>query len=244
MSGVHRNGNATITRNSANAPGQNPIRMKARELTIEFWKAEQARQHKKLSARELLPIEPRRVLATLGLRLTELEEIGSIGNTEIAGILERTTKSVTIARRFRPEIVRFTLAHEIGHYVLHPDIMNLRESPLTDDAIRDRTKAPSEREANLFAAELLMPSKVLRGVFADLHGDPVDGTQLDDNRAFYLSGGELSLSAIGRLSSLDRAKLVASSSPFHSADGRCLAEIFAVSATAMAIQLRDLGLVR
>lgn len=50
---------------------------------------------------------------------------------------------------------RFTIAHELGHYVLHPDLIG---DGITDDALyRSRLGDPIERQANRFAANLLMP---------------------------------------------------------------------------------------
>jgi len=67
-------------------------------------------------------------------------------------------------RRFR-----FTIAHEIGHWVCHclegrasnPEPSYCRPVDLSDAA--DRTL---EREANVFAAELLMPEQALRDSWA------------------------------------------------------------------------------
>ncbi len=56
---------------------------------------------------------------------------------------------------------RFTAAHELGHAVLHRDVMGdfIADASIseTDDAEGQR-----EREANRFAAELLMPEEVCR----------------------------------------------------------------------------------
>ena len=50
---------------------------------------------------------------------------------------------------------RFTIAHELGHYVLHRDAIG---EGITDDALyRSRLSGPLERQANRFAANLLMP---------------------------------------------------------------------------------------
>ncbi|HWQ25108.1 MAG TPA: ImmA/IrrE family metallo-endopeptidase, partial [Gaiellaceae bacterium] len=69
-------------------------------------------------------------------------------------------------RRFR-----FTIAHEIGHWVCHclegrapnPEPSYCRPVDLTDAA--DRTL---EREANVFAAELLMPEPAVREAWEEL----------------------------------------------------------------------------
>ncbi len=50
---------------------------------------------------------------------------------------------------------RFTIAHELGHYVLHRDEIG---DGITDDALyRSRLGGSLERQANRFAANLLMP---------------------------------------------------------------------------------------
>ena len=50
---------------------------------------------------------------------------------------------------------RFTIAHEIGHYLLHPQEVLDRDDTIENFSIWN--DAGEESEANLFAAELLMP---------------------------------------------------------------------------------------
>lgn len=55
---------------------------------------------------------------------------------------------------------RFTIAHEIAHFLLHKDRI---EDNLTDSAMyRSRLSNVLERQANTLAAEILMPIKELR----------------------------------------------------------------------------------
>lgn len=65
---------------------------------------------------------------------------------------------------------RFTIAHELGHFLLHRDEIG---SALTDDAFyRSQLSDPQEWEANRFAADLLMPwpliAQLTREGFTDL----------------------------------------------------------------------------
>lgn len=80
---------------------------------------------------------------------------------------------------------RFTIAHELGHYLIHP--------PGTDDVhidsgfeirFRDEVSSQgtdkSEQEANFFAAELLMPQKFLQSDLGNVGKiDLVDGKFLE-----------------------------------------------------------------
>ncbi|MBV8180271.1 MAG: ImmA/IrrE family metallo-endopeptidase [Mycobacterium sp.] len=61
---------------------------------------------------------------------------------------------------------RFTAGHEFGHFVLHREFMggkvSFGDSPATVVEVEDETAAAMERQANRFAAELLMPAEVCR----------------------------------------------------------------------------------
>lgn len=67
---------------------------------------------------------------------------------------------------------RFTIAHEIGHFVLHPE----RCRPERGGAANEAGRA-EEREADTFAAELLMPEHLVREAVRE-HGP--DATRLAD----------------------------------------------------------------
>jgi hypothetical protein len=60
---------------------------------------------------------------------------------------------------------RFTIAHEIGHFLLHRD--RLESGELIDDAMyRSGVTAKEETEANRFAADLLMPFPLIQSLVA------------------------------------------------------------------------------
>ncbi len=74
-----------------------------------------------------------------------------------------------------PERQRFSVAHEIGHFVLHrgdPDFKVLHDDenygeivplfPVVGNSFRNGAKSRVEREANQFAAALLMPANLVR----------------------------------------------------------------------------------
>jgi hypothetical protein len=62
---------------------------------------------------------------------------------------------------------RFTAAHELGHFVLHRKFMgggrvSFGDSPATVVEVEDEAAEDMERQANRFAAELLMPAEFCR----------------------------------------------------------------------------------
>ncbi|MFO0388379.1 MAG: ImmA/IrrE family metallo-endopeptidase [Alphaproteobacteria bacterium] len=62
-------------------------------------------------------------------------------------------------------ILRFTIAHEIGHYVLHRRYMGDCESPVFHKNLPDKERQNLEIQANMFAAELLMPEDCFRKAY-------------------------------------------------------------------------------
>lgn len=94
-----------------------------------------------------------------------------------SGKVEGTTIFVSL---FDPEVrQRFTIAHELGHFLLHkPEKTMFRDSDLERyDDILERIK---EREANGFAAELLMPKSLLQQQINKYLSEKQWGTELDN----------------------------------------------------------------
>lgn len=67
---------------------------------------------------------------------------------------------IRVKTGLNPRRDRFTVAHEIGHYALHPLVPHDRQHTATDFTIWH--DASEEAEANVFAAELLMPEFLFR----------------------------------------------------------------------------------
>ena len=100
---------------------------------------------------------------------------------------------------------------------------------------------PIENEANIFAAELLMPGKLVGELFDRIFGKVVNANFISDDDAFYWTNGTIPASELRKKAPVDLAMVLADSSPFTTKDSRSLTEIFGVSTIAMAIQLVNLG---
>ncbi len=101
----------------------------------------------------------------LGLRIEERWGMG-----DCSGLLLPAERLIVLnaaerVRRQRPAVrrSRFTVAHELGHWICHPNerpeaepvyCRQVHSAEVTDRAL--------EREANVFAAELLMPEPAVR----------------------------------------------------------------------------------
>jgi hypothetical protein len=78
------------------------------------------------------------------------------------GILRLNTTVSSDARR------RFSIAHELGHWEMHPNLTQGRYC--TEANLADYHRSPEEIEANMFAATLLMPKFLMRDYMGG--GDP------------------------------------------------------------------------
>ncbi|MEI7560479.1 MAG: ImmA/IrrE family metallo-endopeptidase [Actinomycetes bacterium] len=75
-----------------------------------------------------------------------------------------------------PNRKRFTMAHELAHWILHRDAPPSKETPratiISSDGVRNDDPLPlAEAEANAFAAALLLPAALFRPAFAACDGD-------------------------------------------------------------------------
>jgi len=220
-----------------------------RDLHARIW-----RERGALWAADRMPapvemLDPAAAARLLGIEFEVHDELGSrfcggggAARFEIAGLLDRQAKKIAISRRFAPATQRFTAAHELGHWLLHPDNVMHRDRPLDGlEFIRVR-RAPEEREADRFAALFLMPEKLVKKRFEESFG--VTGPLvIDDAAAFWLCGSNPGFLLGADLNSLEREVAVAAARSFASRHFDSLARYFGVSIASMAIRLRELKLV-
>ncbi|MDD5139070.1 MAG: ImmA/IrrE family metallo-endopeptidase [Verrucomicrobiales bacterium] len=185
-------------------------------------------------------------LASRDLMLTVEHVPVILGDNQIAGVLNRLEKRIQLATKFRHTSQRFTCAHEIAHFILHPGTIYFRDRELSAPGIH---REYFEIEADAFAAEFLMPRKFLDPVFRNMFGGPIDGTILNPDLVIAVGTGvdtrtRWTPEEFTFLSPLDRAAAIASA---HTYKGRFFASLtdqFNVSQKAMGIQLLQMGLVK
>ena len=113
-----------------------------------------------LSGVKRAPVDLERVATYCGIQV----EPWSF-DSDISAVLIKSTSFVGIGvNENHPEVrMRFSIAHEIGHYVLgHAEDLYIEY--FAPEMIQEQTtqRAHQEREANWFAADLLMPSDWIR----------------------------------------------------------------------------------
>jgi len=74
---------------------------------------------------------------------------------------------------------RFTLAHEIAHFLLHRDLVDSCEGGITDNVLyRSGVPEQKEFEANRLAADLIMPMSLVRSKLESI-GEPLSEEVID-----------------------------------------------------------------
>jgi formiminotetrahydrofolate cyclodeaminase/Zn-dependent peptidase ImmA (M78 family) len=193
------------------------------------------------SGKPLELLNSKEVLKLLNYQSKEEQSLGTNEyNEEIAGIINTSLFEVRISKMYSKEIMNFTLAHELGHALLHTDVINHRERPF--DSYSDRiSRPPKEYQADKFASYFLMPEKLVDATFKNQFGTTV--VKLNEESAYNLTNSSL-LSIKKRVKSLrDWSRIVANCAKIGLIPIDSMSTIFNVSVEAMAIRLEELGLV-
>lgn len=85
---------------------------------------------------------------------------------KVSGLCDFQNGRIYVNQDDIPERQAFTMAHELGHWILHRDIFlqNPDRYPVLPRFSTPNQSDPLEKEANKFAACLLVPARLLRPV--------------------------------------------------------------------------------
>lgn len=135
-----------------------------------------------MASREMLRIERgqraiiERHLSEVPVRLGDLAKDLGVGavkvssmKTGVSGQIAREDGSyvIRVNRNEARERQRFTIAHELAHYLLHRDIIDASSDGIMDNVLyRSGASERIEYEANRLAADLVMPAAAVRGILA------------------------------------------------------------------------------
>jgi Zn-dependent peptidase ImmA (M78 family) len=113
------------------------------------------------------PVDLRTIVDKLGLSYEEVDYFPDDVDSLIIPIENRVVAVVNLKQSKSRR--RFSLAHEICHYLYHQDRSVLEEVPTIDSPLayseHPSSKDPYEAEADIFAGELLVPLPMLKTVY-------------------------------------------------------------------------------
>lgn len=111
------------------------------------------------------PVNLKNIMNSLSIKFEEKDYEGQLSG---AAIFNGSDMIVTVSSKEPESRKRFTIAHEIGHLLLHADqALNIDIKPVTLNRDLSSTTGESWREveANYFAASLLMPKEDVKSHF-------------------------------------------------------------------------------
>lgn len=141
-----------------------------------------------------IPVDPQIIARELGIRVKFM----SFPDDSVSGAIgvKGIEHTIAVNSTHSPVRQRFTLAHELGHYALHPQNMVV-DRTLYRNASSSEGSCVLEMEANLFAAELLMPRSELKDRARDM---PTIGEDEIERLAHFFGVSEMAMTI--RLTSL------------------------------------------
>jgi Zn-dependent peptidase ImmA (M78 family) len=104
------------------------------------------------------------IVSSYGLNIVFADFSSIKRGSEIAGFIDFDNKKIVVNKDDPPNRQRFTIAHELGHYILHTTyVQNKSEyKVLLRRPIKEEGYSKEEKEANCFAAYLLVPTEILK----------------------------------------------------------------------------------
>lgn len=190
-------------------------------------------------------LEPEFAASILGIGFEYREDLGRFGyrgtHFEVAGQINRGIGKISVSRKFPPEVMRFTGAHEIGHWLLHPGEGMHRDRPIKGLDHQSASRPQIEKEADYFAACFLMPAILVKRAFKLSFG--TNKFEFSEELAFHFCRSDPDSLLRPHTGSLDRELALSTAESFAGIRFASLAKRFWVSPTTMAIRLRELNLI-
>ncbi|HLX54303.1 MAG TPA: ImmA/IrrE family metallo-endopeptidase [Aquella sp.] len=106
------------------------------------------------------PVDPLEIAIELNIPVKFVNFSDEYNN--ISGFYYYKDNSIYVNKTERPNRQTFTIAHELGHKILHEEwIKSDNYQVLFREQLAIPSKDPKEQEANCFAANLLVPKEML-----------------------------------------------------------------------------------
>lgn len=116
------------------------------------------------SHQDSAPIDVEAIAADLGAQIVRKDDLPD----DVSGKVERIGDDqfrITVNAKHSPQRQRFTIAHEIAHIVMHTDLIG--DGIVDDGLYRSPLGGIVERQANVYAATILMPAPLVRAAWRD-----------------------------------------------------------------------------
>ena len=187
-------------------------------------------------------IKPEKVIGLLKYAFHKVQTLGvNEQNEEIAGIINNADFTIMISAMYKPDVINFTTAHELGHALLHDKLELHRDIPLDGSEI-ERFRPLEEIQADKFAAAFLMPKKIVTQLFFEFF--QTNRFSINEETAQLLTNISVYELRKKIKTKRDLSRMIAKCEYYNYRPFNSLSKIFQVSIEAMAIRLEELGLIQ
>lgn len=101
------------------------------------------------------PVDLGLIAKQYGIKLEKCK----FADDSVVGQYSRNDQKIMVSENANFPRMAFTIAHELGHHFLHKDTKNAETFYRLNLVDLDKQDVTEEKEANIFAANLLMPSQ-------------------------------------------------------------------------------------
>jgi len=161
--------------------------------------------------------------------------------SDLAGMIDQTKRLVLIANKYPKSTKNFTAAHELGHALMHDNLVMHRDMPL-ENSFRIKKRDLKEIQADKFASFFLMPREQVIHIFNN--NFQTNQFIIDQNSAFLLNRSNPNILRSEYKDIRGLSRKLASAEFYAGRTINSLSKTFKVSTEAMAIRLEELDLVR
>lgn len=187
-------------------------------------------------------LKPEKVIKILKYAFHKVETLGvNEQYEEIAGIINNEDYTIKISSMYKPDVINFTTAHELGHALLHDKLELHRDLPL-DGSETSEPRPIEEVQADKFAAFFLMPKKLVVQLFQELF--QLDQFRINEETSYLLTNSSVYELRKKVKTRRDLSRMIAKCEYYNFKPFTSLSQIFQVSIEAMAIRLEELDLIK
>lgn len=108
-----------------------------------------------------LPVDPEVIAEAEGIDVV-YAEFNEEAAAAISGLYDASSNRIIVNKSLPGNRKTFTIAHELGHFVMHLDYAKSQAYRALPRSNFHRNKPAHEKEADVFAANLLVPCEVLK----------------------------------------------------------------------------------
>jgi hypothetical protein len=227
------------------------IKKKARDVLSRLYRVYYEETGQYLSPDEFFPVDLGKIISSV--MNWEFEGVSDLGpdryGQRLRGDCDHEEKRIRISvEGMKPGEKAFTIAHEIGHALLHkaiyrPSSSSARKKPIRRIAALTETgyEKKMEREADIFATEIVMPEKAVRDHFFRVFGR--HSIWVGSAKAQQVISAFRMKSDTAVKTSTDAEGLAPYFADYREKPRVSMRDFFGVSRAAMSLRLRELKLV-